>query len=111
MERTRVLLPDQAILPSWAPRCRTAIVPVALLRPDPVRGRPLAVRSSRDGSGAIGADIRQYDRLLDFGGLKQGARNGLGEHSLLMVSQSNSFVWRLLTLRVENSQAVLFHTL
>lgn len=42
MELTRVLLPDQAILPSWAPRCRTAIVSVALLRPDPVRGRPLA---------------------------------------------------------------------
>ena len=42
MERTRVLLPDQAILPSCAPRYRTAIVPVALLRPDPVRGRSLA---------------------------------------------------------------------
>ena len=42
MERTRVLLPDQAILPSWAPRCRTATVSVALLRPDPVRGRSLA---------------------------------------------------------------------
>src|SRR5215469_557130 len=100
VERTRILLPattvsssaiDQAILPSCVPRCRTAIMPVALLRPDPVHGRSLAEDRVEMDRVQL---VRTFDNTISFlisevKNDRKGLETALAT-GLVMVSQSNS---------------------